>query len=100
MDKESVDFWGITKYHRMEFDPIGIIVYRYMPEHLQSHFIAIRKSMFTSQYFREYWTHMRLLILITRLLVTMKQFYKKFSDLGFTWKVYVETRIGKITNYR
>jgi rhamnosyltransferase len=101
MDKESVDFWGITKYHRMEFDPIGIIVYRYMPEHLQSHFIAIRKSMFTSQYFREYWTHMRPINSYNEAVGYHEAiFTKKFSDLGFTWKVYVETKdLEKITNY-
>ena len=43
MNKRDLDFWGITKFHRVEHDPFGRSPYPYLPEHIQSHFHAYRK---------------------------------------------------------
>ncbi len=58
MDKRDLDFWGITKHHGFSFDPFGTISLGYIPEHIQSSFIVIRKLMLTSQYFKDYWVNM------------------------------------------
>ena len=40
MNGRDLDFWGITKYHKVNANPYNII-YGYIPEHIQSHFIAV-----------------------------------------------------------
>ena len=45
MNQRDVDFWGITKHHKYPSDPFHSISYGYIPEHVQSHFIAVRNSM-------------------------------------------------------
>lgn len=92
MDSRDLDFWGITKFHEVEEDPFGRSPYDYLPEHIQSHFHAYRKSLHTSQAFRDYWDN----------LPEIKSYYdsvgyheslftKRFADEGFKWDVYVNT---------
>lgn len=101
MDKMSIDFWGITKYHRMDFDPTGIISYKYMPEHIQSHFIAVRKEMFSSPEYYHYWTNMKPIRNYNSAVGFHEAiFTKHFSDFGFKWKVYIDTDdLQEETNY-
>ena len=51
MSAKDVDFWGITKFNKVDYDPFGTVVYNYLPDHLQSNFLVARKKLFTS---REY----------------------------------------------
>lgn len=92
MDKRDLDFWGITTYHKIDFDPFGKCKYNYIPLHIQSHFIAIRNHMLKSPEFKHYWD--------TRPMITCYEeavcwheaiFTKTFEDFGFTWQVYVDT---------
>ena len=48
MNGEDVDFWGITKYHKYPYENSLETGYLYIPEHIQSHFIAVRKRLFMS----------------------------------------------------
>ncbi len=92
MDSQDLDFWGITKYHSLDFDPIGLISYNYLPEHIQSHFIAIRKRMLNSFEFKSYWEEMRMIGSYDEAVAYHEAiFTKKFADKGFTWAVYVKT---------
>lgn len=56
MDKKDVDFWGITKHHMMDKNqnPVVGIRYGYMPEHLQSHFFALRSSLFLGYQYKDF----------------------------------------------
>lgn len=46
MSARDLDFWGITMYHKYEKgDPFGTIECGYIPDHIQSHFIAVRTPM-------------------------------------------------------
>lgn len=93
MDKRDLDFWGLTLFHGAPFDPFNKIEYGYLPLHLQSHFIAIRKSMFTSNYFKEYWNAMPMITCYEEAVGWHEAiFTKKFEDYGFKWDVYVDTR--------
>ena len=47
MAQRDLDFWGITMHHGETYDPWNLIEYGYIPPHVQSFFIAIRKSMFS-----------------------------------------------------
>ena len=44
MDKKDVDFWGLTEYFKINKDPFGCSPYGYIPDHIQSHWIACRKK--------------------------------------------------------
>lgn len=53
MAARDVDFWGVTEHgatRKHAFDPS-----RPMPAHLQSHWIAVRRAMFTGDDWAEYW---------------------------------------------
>ncbi len=54
MNKRDLDFWGITKFHKVMSNPYDNM-YGYLPEHIQSHFIAVRQSMLKSVEFQRYW---------------------------------------------
>ncbi|MEI4931850.1 rhamnan synthesis F family protein, partial [Aeromonas caviae] len=50
---QQVDFWGVSDHKEVIPNPFtGESI---LPRHIQSHFIAIRKNMFTSIEFKQYW---------------------------------------------
>ncbi len=55
MNKKDIDFWGITKHHRCDGVSYPENKYNYIPEHIQSYFIAVRKKMLNSYEFKKYW---------------------------------------------
>lgn len=93
MDKRDVDFWGITKYHEYrDRDPFGTISYGYIPEHIQSHFIAVRNPMLTSKEYRDYWDNRPEITCYGDAVGKHEAiFTKSFHDKGFSWDVYVDT---------
>lgn len=96
MSAKDVDFWGITEFHEFkEGDPFGTIEVGYIPEHIQSHFIAVRSSMLKSSEFQDYWDNMGE-IRDYRDAVGKHEamFTKRFSDKGFTWDVYADMGEG------
>lgn len=100
MNQRDVDFWGITKFHNIPLDPYGT-GYGYMPEHIQSHFIAVRQSILKSPEFREYWKTRPKIPSYTDAIGKHEAiFTKKFGDFGFRWDVYVDTsHLEKFTHY-
>ena len=36
MNQKDIDFWGMTEFHEVPFDPFGTIKYGYIPKHIQS----------------------------------------------------------------
>ncbi|GGA65323.1 hypothetical protein GCM10011490_15000 [Pseudoclavibacter endophyticus] len=56
MDAEDVDFWGLTEH--AEVDPHPHHGSGVMPRHIQSHWIAVRRQMFSSEEYRAYWRDM------------------------------------------
>ncbi len=92
MDNTDVDFWGLTRYHKQPiarpelFGPDGI------PNHLQSHFIAIRKKMLTSKEFKKYWADMpEINSYDDSVLLHETKFTRHFANHGFRWTAYVDT---------
>lgn len=87
MDREDVDFWGITAYAGETVDKEQI------PTHLQAYWHAYRRSLVSSPAFHEYWETMPLWKDYAE--VTRKHemtFTKHFTDLGFTWASYIDWR--------
>lgn len=92
MNSRDLDFWGITKFHKVDGDPFGYSPYGYLPEHIQSHFHAYRKSFHTSESFRNYWDHLPAInSYFESVGLHESVFTKRFADLGFKWSVYVDT---------
>lgn len=92
MDRKDLDFWGITKYHKVPKDPFGLSPYPYLPEHIQSHFHAYRRSLVTSQQFQNYWDNLpEITSYIDSVGLHESLFTKRFADKGFKWDVYVNT---------
>lgn len=93
MNKKDIDFWGLTLYHGYDKDPFGICKYGYLPMHLQSHFIVLRKNLIQSKEFHKYWDEMPPITSYAEAVCYHEAiFTKHFEELGFNWDVYVDTR--------
>lgn len=57
MKNKSVDFWGVT-YGEKQLDFTNLNRYGYIPQHIQTYFVAIRHSLLTSNHFKNYWQQM------------------------------------------
>ena len=83
MDAAEIDFWGLTDHRRVEQNAswTGEVI----PYHLQSFWIAVRRRMFTSDVWREYWRSLPVLDDWTEA-VTLHEvtFTERFASAGFT----------------
>lgn len=92
MAEEDLDFWGITSFHEVPFDPFGTISYGYIPTHIQSFFMVFRQSLVKSKEFQDYWTNFPTVHNYEEAIGFHEAiFTKKFSDLGYRWKTYVDS---------
>ncbi len=84
MDGENVDFWGATQYFAGMTAVAGAV-----PDHIQSHFIAVRKAMLKSVEFKSYWTNMpEIKTYKDSVGYHESKFTKRFSEYGFRYKIY------------
>ena len=92
MAEKDLDFWGITKFHKVDGVPFGEISYGYLPEHIQSHFIAVRRDMFISYQYRDFmFNRYNPKDYIEAVCGYEAVFTKHFSDLGFKWEAYADS---------
>ena len=87
MDARECDFWGITAHKSAHnpFDGGGEL-----PYYLNSHFIAVRRSMGSSLAFRHYWASLPpIKTYEDSILIHGSQFTKHFMDLGYRHSVYI-----------
>lgn len=96
MNQKDLDFWGITKYHEYkDGDPFGTIDCGYIPEHIQSHFIAVRSHMLKSIEFQEYWNNMGEIRNYKDAVGKHEAvFTRRFSNAGFQYEVYADMGEG------
>lgn len=95
--RPELDFWGITKHHKIDFDPFGGIACGYVREHIQSHFIAVRKRMFTDESFQKYWEKMPVINSYKESIAKHESFFTHhFAKKGFKWDVYANSDDLKI----
>ena len=92
MSKRDIDFWGITKFHEVPFDPFGTIKYGYIPAHIQSYWMVFRKSFFLTNDFQNYWHNLPKLKSYEEA-VGMHEaiFTEDFSKLGYKWDTYINS---------
>ncbi len=92
MDKSDVDFWGLTMHHGMKEDPYCRCRYGCIPEHIQSSFIAVRRSLLSKAEFWNYWDNMPAIDdYIDAVSNHEAVFTKYFSDMGYRYCAYVDT---------
>lgn len=92
MNKKDVDFWGITKHHKVDFDVFGTCRYHYIPEHIQSSFLVIRQSLMKSNEYHYLWDHMPEINSYADSVGLYEAiFTKDFTDKGFKSAVYIDT---------
>lgn len=91
MDQMDLDFWGMTEYFKIETDPFGYSPYGYLPDHIQSHWIACRRSLVSSRDFQNYWEQMPMIEDYAQAIGKHESvFTKQFADKGYKWAVSVE----------
>lgn len=86
MDRTGCEFWGISAHKAVQGDPVtGEGTF---PFHIQSHWIAVRRPMFRSLEFQQYWDTMPM---ITSYDGSIKhheaRFTAHFAAKGFTYAV-------------
>lgn len=92
MNNRDLDFWGITKFHKVPYDPFNRSPYGYLPEHIQSHFHVYRKSLVSNETFQNYWDNLpEINDYADSVGLHESLFTKRFADKGFKWDVYVNT---------
>lgn len=87
MDALDVDFWGITSHPMVDPNPFagttGILA-----RHLQSHWLSVRKRMFTSFEFRNFFDSIPELTSYDEAILRYEaSFTSYFEERGFTWDV-------------
>jgi lipopolysaccharide biosynthesis protein len=85
--RDDIDFWGITIHKEIDPNPFpgssGIL-----PRHIQSHWIAVRKQMFTSLEFTQYWQNMPMITSYQdSILLHESKFTQHFAERGFRYMV-------------
>lgn len=91
MEKRDCDFWGISDHKAMEPNPFtgtGIL-----PQHIQSHFLAIRSSLLKSIEFKRYWLSMpKIESYVESILQHESKFTSFFESIGFKSSVYIDSK--------
>ncbi|KGF01252.1 MAG: rhamnan synthesis F family protein [Actinomyces urogenitalis] len=92
MARRDIDFWGVTWFHQVDFDPFGTMPDGYIPRHLQSHFHVYRQSLVRSPEFQKYWDEIGpIRNYIESVGLHEAPFTQRFERLGFVSDVYVNT---------
>ena len=91
MDPQDLDFWGLTEFFEFPIDPSGASPYGYIPDHIQSHWIACRSSLVISSDFHDYWDNLEDISTYWEAVGKHEMYFTKhFCDLGYKWKTSVK----------
>ena len=91
MSKRDIDFWGITGHFSVNPDPYGQNRYGYMPKHIQSHFLVLRRSLFMSSEYKDFIINMRNPRSYVESICDYESIFRKyFEDLGFEGDTYCD----------
>jgi lipopolysaccharide biosynthesis protein len=86
MDARDVDFWGMTDHGPVTPNPhTGAGT---MPAHIQSHWMAVRKSVLQSDHWARYWAEMPIITSYAGSITHHEsRFTEYFESRGFTYSV-------------
>jgi rhamnosyltransferase len=86
MNARPVDYWGMSDHAGMTPNPYTLT--GSMHSHIQSHWIAVRRSMFESDEWAEYWRDMPVIrSYVDSILNHESVFTHHFEQLGFNYEV-------------
>lgn len=86
--RRDLDFWGLTRHYAMQSRRFGGRV----PEHLQSHFLAVRSRLLHRDTFWRYWEKMPVPHSYEDSVIHHEtKFTEYFSRQGFAWDSYLHT---------
>lgn len=86
MERIAADFWGVTAFFEGNTAVAGQV-----PDHIQSHFIAIRRPMLSSYEFKQYWENMRPIRSYSDSVRYHESRFKKyFEECGFRSYIFAE----------
>lgn len=92
MNERDLDFWGITKHHSVPWDCFGTCKYGYIPEHIQSSFLVIRKSMGVTEEYKRVWDELPEIHSYAEAIGFFEViFTKESSEKGFKAGIYIDT---------
>ena len=98
MDRSPLHFWGMTDHVRVEPHPFTNT--GYLPYHLQSYWIAVRREMFLSEHWRGYWRDLPQMDSYADAVVKHEGvFTEHFTDLGYVGEVAFPTLTDKVENH-
>ena len=91
MSRRDIDFWGITGHFKVDPDPYGQNRYGYMPAHIQSHFLVLRRSLFVSDEYKDFIINMKNPQSYIESICDYESIFRKhFEDLGFEGDTYCD----------
>ncbi|HJD20601.1 MAG TPA: rhamnan synthesis F family protein [Candidatus Gemmiger faecigallinarum] len=89
--RPELDFWGLTRHYAMKSRRFGG-ARGMVPEHIQSHFLALRPRLFRSEAFWQYWQSMPLPRSYEQSVAGHEtRFTAHFAGLEFAWDTAVDT---------
>lgn len=99
MDSHALHFWGMTDHLRVEPHPFDE-GQDYLPYHLQSYWIAVRKEMFVTPEWGAYWRDLPQMNTYSDAVTKHEGvFTQHFTALGFSGEVAFPTLTDKIENH-
>lgn len=98
MDARPLHFWGMTDHVRVEPHPFTQT--GYLPYHLQSYWVAVRRDMFLSREWQDYWRDLPTMDSYSDAVVKHEGvFTEHFTDHGFVGEVAFPTFTDKVENH-
>ena len=95
MNTRDVDFWGISAGYRAK-DGWNAMQQGYIPDHIQTFFVAFRKELFCADDFKNYWLNYPcwkdFFDVVTRHELIFTEY---FSEMGYKWDVFSDTALYK-----
>ncbi len=85
MAAEPVDFWGISSHPEVDPNPFANTT-GILERHLQTHWVTVRRRMFTSLEWRDFWASMPPLVTYDDVVLSYEaRFTAYFEHAGFRW---------------
>lgn len=98
MDAEPLHFWGMTDHVRVE--PHPFTESGYLPYHLQSYWLAVRRDMFTSPEWIAYWRDLPVMDSYNDAVVKHEGVFTEiFTRYGFVGEVAFPTLTDRVENH-
>ncbi|MFT4306908.1 MAG: rhamnan synthesis F family protein [Microbacterium sp.] len=98
MERRPLHFWGMTDHMRVEPHPFTQT--GYLPYHLQSYWVAVRRQMVETEEWKAYWRDLPEMDSYSDAVVKHEGvFTEHFTNLGFSGEVAFPTLTDKVENH-